>query len=501
MKKSFLLYAEYEQYFDMLNPYEQAKLLKALFTTFKGENVDDLSLNMNDATKMAFAFMSNQLKIDEDKYQQKCEINRKNGAKGGAPKGNKNAVKNKQMINENENYSIDESLSNNESLSSNESLSNNNNLSIKKNETNNNYNLNINDNYNQQIVDNYNQQIYDNNNQIVDNYNINNNNYSTNDNELIDITTNTLINNNNDNQNEYKSSFNYSTQNDNTTNYNLSNKKDNIFNEENNITNKYYITKKEYLTAKDNLTKKDCRKSTLNENKNNRTVIFLTQNNPKQQDIDKEKDNDIDKDKDKVKDSYYSLVNKKNKNIIDYIINNARAREKEITLLKEKFSYKNIYEKLKPAYLLTLEVMNLLKSNLSQFNEHIRYAKQVYKVSELQKYLDNISINDLIDIAQTTTYNSQIINKKAYILGAILCKSTSGATKNFDKTITNEVKNITSNEFNNATANEFEKITMQEVINNTANECTSTNKNKIINSNLNDYEELYEKLKVIYGCK
>ena len=428
MKKSFLLYAEYEQYFDMLDALEQAKLLKALFTAFKGENVDDLSLNMDNATKMAFSFMCNQLKMDEEKYQQKCETNRKNGAKGGAPKGNQNAVKNKQMINGKDNSLSNECLISNENSLVNECLLSNNNLPNNENSLDNKNSLN--------------------------NENLLNNENSLNDKNL-------------------------------ETNY--------LFNK------KYYITKKKYLSKKDNLTKNNCQNSTLNKNKNNRTVIFLTQNNPKQQDIDKEKDND--KDKDKVKDINYSLVNKKNKNIIDYIINNARAREKEITLLKEKFSYKNIYEKLKPAYLLTLEVMNLLKSNLSQFNQHIRYAKQVYKVSELKKYLDNISINDLIDIAQTTTYNSQIINKKAYILGAILCKSTSGATKNFDKTITNEVKNITANEFNNVTANEFEKITMQEVINNTANECTSTNKNKIINSNLNDYEELYEKLKVIYGCK
>ena len=219
MKKSFLIYAEYEQYFDMLDAFEQAKLLKALFTAFKGENVDDLFLNMDNATKMAFTFMCNQLKMDEEKYQQKCETNRKNGAKGGAPKGNQNAVKNKQMINPKENSSSNECLLSNENSE-----------------------------------------------------------------------TNCLPN------------------------------------------KKYDITKNNYLSKKDNLTKNNCQKSTLNENKNNRTVIFLTQNNPKQQDIDKEKDNDIDKDK--VKDINYSLVNKKNKNIIEYIINNAHAREKEISFLK-----------------------------------------------------------------------------------------------------------------------------------------------------------------------
>ena len=261
MKKSFLIYAEYEQYFDMLDAFEQAKLLKALFTAFKGENVDDLSLNMDNATKMAFSFMSNQLKMDEEKYQQKCETNRKNGAKGGAPKGNQNAVKNKQMINGKENLSINECLISNENSLVNECLLSNNNLPNNENS--------------------------------LDNENsLNNENFLNNENSLNDknLETNCLPN------------------------------------------KKYDITKNNYLSKKNNLTKNNCQRSTLNENKNNRTVIFLTQNNPKQQDIDKEKDNDIDKDK--VKDINYSLVNKKNKNIIEYIINNAHAREKEISFLK-----------------------------------------------------------------------------------------------------------------------------------------------------------------------
>ena len=42
---------------------------------------------------MAFAFMSLQQRLDREKYEKRCETNRKNGALGGAPKGNQNARK------------------------------------------------------------------------------------------------------------------------------------------------------------------------------------------------------------------------------------------------------------------------------------------------------------------------------------------------------------------------------------------------------------------------
>ena len=42
---------------------------------------------------MAYAFISLQKKLDDEKYAAMCERNRKNGALGGAPKGNQNARK------------------------------------------------------------------------------------------------------------------------------------------------------------------------------------------------------------------------------------------------------------------------------------------------------------------------------------------------------------------------------------------------------------------------
>lgn len=91
MRNSFLLYAEYEQYFDLLKAEEQAKLIKALFAVFNGKDTSELEAQMEGATKMAFAFMRTQLENDTKKYQEKCDKLRENGAKGGAPKGNQNA--------------------------------------------------------------------------------------------------------------------------------------------------------------------------------------------------------------------------------------------------------------------------------------------------------------------------------------------------------------------------------------------------------------------------
>lgn len=91
MRNSFLLYAEYEQYFDLLKSEEQAKLIKALFAVFNGKDTSELEVQMEGATKMAFAFMRTQLENDTKKYQEKCDKLRENGAKGGAPKGNQNA--------------------------------------------------------------------------------------------------------------------------------------------------------------------------------------------------------------------------------------------------------------------------------------------------------------------------------------------------------------------------------------------------------------------------
>ena len=48
---------------------------------------------------IAYDFLTLQARIDREKYEEKCRKNRINGAKGGAPKGNQNASKEKQPQN------------------------------------------------------------------------------------------------------------------------------------------------------------------------------------------------------------------------------------------------------------------------------------------------------------------------------------------------------------------------------------------------------------------
>ena len=86
MKNSFLMYLEYEEYFDMLCAKEQAKLIKAMFLWQKGESTKQLESTMDKQTMMCWAFIRNQLAKDEDKYIAKCEKNRVNGSRGGRPK-------------------------------------------------------------------------------------------------------------------------------------------------------------------------------------------------------------------------------------------------------------------------------------------------------------------------------------------------------------------------------------------------------------------------------
>lgn len=92
---NFVMYEEYRKYFEMLPQAEQVKLLFLLFDFAHGnecKNIDKLKT----PTKMAYLFMTNQIKRDIDKYARICERNRQNGQNGGAPVGNQNARKDKE---------------------------------------------------------------------------------------------------------------------------------------------------------------------------------------------------------------------------------------------------------------------------------------------------------------------------------------------------------------------------------------------------------------------
>lgn len=69
-----------------MTPEQFGRLMFALFDSNSNPDVDgDIAI--------AYEFMHLQKQIDSDKYAKRCEQNRINGAKGGAPTGNKNASK------------------------------------------------------------------------------------------------------------------------------------------------------------------------------------------------------------------------------------------------------------------------------------------------------------------------------------------------------------------------------------------------------------------------
>lgn len=66
------------------------RLMFALFEFSEGKDPD---VSDNEMVALAFEFMSLQQRIDRQKYEEKCQKNRENGKKGGAPLGNQNARK------------------------------------------------------------------------------------------------------------------------------------------------------------------------------------------------------------------------------------------------------------------------------------------------------------------------------------------------------------------------------------------------------------------------
>ena len=87
-RESFILYTSFYKPISKLSDKQLGRLFRAIFR-FQLDGV----VEVEEDIEMAFAFFVNQFEIDESKYQCKVERNRENGRKGGAPKGNRNAVK------------------------------------------------------------------------------------------------------------------------------------------------------------------------------------------------------------------------------------------------------------------------------------------------------------------------------------------------------------------------------------------------------------------------
>lgn len=100
-KNSFLIYLDYKEHFELLSDEQLGKLLRAIMEYEETGIVPALE----GMGKMAFSFIKAQLDRDREKYENKCEKNKLNGAKGGRPKkteGNSNNQKNQTVFFETE---------------------------------------------------------------------------------------------------------------------------------------------------------------------------------------------------------------------------------------------------------------------------------------------------------------------------------------------------------------------------------------------------------------
>lgn len=80
--KAFMMYKEWEDYFESLDNMEEAgELIMALFAFAKRGEIAEFK----GALKMAFIMMTKQLDRDGKKWEERCRINAENGKKGGRP--------------------------------------------------------------------------------------------------------------------------------------------------------------------------------------------------------------------------------------------------------------------------------------------------------------------------------------------------------------------------------------------------------------------------------
>lgn len=91
-KESFILYKKYLEYFKQLNLEERGQLITLILEYVNDLNPPDPE---NIMIKTFFQVIKIDLKSDLKRWKEQCETNRINGAKGGAPKGNQNARKEK----------------------------------------------------------------------------------------------------------------------------------------------------------------------------------------------------------------------------------------------------------------------------------------------------------------------------------------------------------------------------------------------------------------------
>ena len=91
MKDNFLLKKSQQEVFRELSDIDAGKLIKGIFNYV---NTGDSELD--GYLKIVFIPIKDYIDKNEENYRKRCETNKLNGSKGGAPKGNNNAKKEKQ---------------------------------------------------------------------------------------------------------------------------------------------------------------------------------------------------------------------------------------------------------------------------------------------------------------------------------------------------------------------------------------------------------------------
>lgn len=81
-KSAFKIYGSYAEQVNALTDSEAGRLFKALVNYRNGKEPKNLS----GMEQIAFLFIRQQMDYDCEKYERRCEQNRKNGMKGGRPK-------------------------------------------------------------------------------------------------------------------------------------------------------------------------------------------------------------------------------------------------------------------------------------------------------------------------------------------------------------------------------------------------------------------------------
>lgn len=114
-KASFILYFEYKDYFEQLSVEERGELITAIFDyVVTGE-----TKKLKGASEMAFAFIRAQIQRDLDKYEERCRVNKENGAlshKGKKESLSKPSKKDQTVANGTLNDNVPETVPEDESV-------------------------------------------------------------------------------------------------------------------------------------------------------------------------------------------------------------------------------------------------------------------------------------------------------------------------------------------------------------------------------------------------